>query len=193
MSPSNAVGLDGRCGALKKNGEECKLRAGHGTEHVGRGTCKLHGGNSPSHVAKAQREEAVEAVERYGLAVEVDPNDALLEELHRCAGHVSWLNVKVSELQGDQGAGLIQSSPAGLRPSVWVELYHLERKRLTDVAKTCLDAGIDERRVVVAEKTGQLFAQAIEGILSDLGVADDPRVGDVVRKRLTLIQGGRAA
>jgi len=36
------------CGATKRNGEDevCKLPAGWGTEHVGEGRCKLHGGNA---------------------------------------------------------------------------------------------------------------------------------------------------
>lgn len=34
------------CGKLKRNGEPCENRAGAGTEHLGEGPCRLHGGNA---------------------------------------------------------------------------------------------------------------------------------------------------
>jgi hypothetical protein len=39
---------DGRtCGAKTRKGTSCQARAGHGTDHVGQGKCKLHGGATP--------------------------------------------------------------------------------------------------------------------------------------------------
>ena len=35
------------CEARNRQGKPCKLRAGWGTNHVGHGRCKLHGGKSP--------------------------------------------------------------------------------------------------------------------------------------------------
>ena len=34
------------CGAKNRNGEPCKLKAGWGTDHLGEGRCKFHGGKS---------------------------------------------------------------------------------------------------------------------------------------------------
>lgn len=38
------------CGRSKRDGsgEDCSLPAGWGTDHVGEGACKLHGGNTPT-------------------------------------------------------------------------------------------------------------------------------------------------
>lgn len=36
-----------RCNAHTRAGKRCKAWAGQGTEHLGTGRCKLHGGNSP--------------------------------------------------------------------------------------------------------------------------------------------------
>lgn len=47
-----------RCGAKTREGGECKLKAGQGTEHPGYGRCKYHGGNTPAHKAAAAREAA---------------------------------------------------------------------------------------------------------------------------------------
>jgi len=35
------------CGASTRNGEPCSLPAGWGTDHIGEGRCKLHGGATP--------------------------------------------------------------------------------------------------------------------------------------------------
>jgi hypothetical protein len=188
------------CGAKTRGGGTCKLRAGQGTDHLGVGRCKLHGGSTPNHVAAARRQQAEQAVATYGLPREVEPHDALLEELWRTAGHVSWLATKIAELEE---SGLKQYAPAGTyqsvvdgidralvweRPSVWLELYERERKHLAAVAKTCVDVGVEERRVQLAEQHGALLARVIDGIAADLGVKDDPRFPAVVRRHLTLVQ-----
>jgi hypothetical protein len=61
--------------------------------------CKLHGGASPTHVRAAQRREAERAVELFGLPREVEPHQALIEEVYRAAGHVAWLGEVVGQLE----------------------------------------------------------------------------------------------
>jgi hypothetical protein len=187
------------CGATTRAGGQCGRPAGWGTEHVGFGKCKLHGGKSPSGNKHAEREQAHAAVVTYGLPREIDPHAALLEELHRTAGHVAWLGQIIAS-----GKMAVEQSPTrkartvkldqdvfggGQQPSVWVELYHRERKHFADVAKTCIAVGIEERRVQIAEQQGQLLAEVIRGVLTDLGVVGRPEVPAVVRKHLTLVAG----
>jgi hypothetical protein len=57
--------------------------------------------------------------------------------------------------------------------------------RLVDYSKVAIAAGIEERRVKLAEQQGALLAQAIRGILAELGVGDRPEVPAVVRRHLT--------
>lgn len=52
--------------------------------------------------AKIQVEEAHRAVVTMGLSRKIGPHEALLEEIGRTAGHVTWLEGKVQELQPDQ-------------------------------------------------------------------------------------------
>lgn len=182
------------CGAKKRQGTgTCTRPAGWGTEHVGYGTCKLHGGKTRSGKVAAERQQAEEAVVLYGLPREVDPHAALLEELHRAAGHVAWLGGLVAHLSDDltqqqhlEAGGTVE------RPSVWLELYQRERTNLGRIAKTCVDVGIEERRVTLAEQQGQLIAQVLRGVLTDLGVADHPEAQEVVRKHLTLVSDAAA-
>lgn len=135
------------------------------------------------------------------MSLEVDPHTALLEELERTAGHVAWLRLKVDKIaQADGEDALVgpvgQSGPSesggvhhpSIEPSVWLKLYQAERKHLMDIAKACIAAGIEERRVKLAEQQGELMAKVIQGILKDLGVADKPETPKIVRKHLTLLE-----
>jgi hypothetical protein len=178
-----------RCGAKTRSGAPCAKTAGWGTSHNGFGNCKLHGGASPNGEKHGKRLEAEQAVVTYGLPREVDPHSALLEELHRTAGHVAWLGQLVGDLnQRDlKQYQLAESGGVIERPAIWVELYHRERAHFAKVAKTCVDVGIEERRVKLAEQQGELLAQVIRGVLTDLGVADHPEAPAVVRRHLTLV------
>ncbi len=194
--PEGEVG--GQCGAETRGGTLCEKAAGWGTDHVGIGRCKLHGGNMPTHVKRAQLVQAVQAVETYGLPREVLPFDALLEELQRTAGHVAWLGAQVRGMEGDHLVGPVGESGLDLKtgtehhpgyePSVWLKLYQAERKHLTDVAATCIKCGIAERQVRIAEQQGQLLAEVIAAILKDLKVPAD-KARPIVRKHLTAVQG----
>ncbi len=165
-----------RCKAHNRSGQQCGRPAMNGQK-----VCRQHGGLATRALANAKRkleaDAAREAVATYGLPREVMPQQALLEELHRTAGHVAWLGIQLNETA---------RLTVGEEPSVWVKLYQAERKHFADVAKTCIQAGIEERRVRIAEEQGRLIAQVIRGILNDLDVADRPEVPDIVRKHLTL-------
>src|SRR2546426_557183 len=110
------------CGAkLNKKRGTCKKPAGHGTSHPGYGYCSLHLGCTPMGERWAIMKE-IEAKRRgYGVALDLDPHDALL---------------------------------------------------------LCIRIG---------EGEGRLLAEAVRGILEELGVGKDPRVPTIVRKYLTQI------
>lgn len=185
-----------RCTAKSsRSGKRCKKAKAHGTD-----VCATHGAGAPQVKAAGQRrrEEAAAraAVETYGLPVEIDPHDALLQEVHRTAGHVAWLGNIVRDLERDDlvwgttelaersgsewGTAHIEKSG----PNVWLDLYQRERAHLVKVAKTAIDAGIDERRVQLAEQQGQLIVQVIRATLADLGVEVTPDVAAKVGRHL---------
>ena len=204
-------------------------RAPHG--HCGRAAakgqvvCHKHGGATKQAKAAAGRRleqaEAARAAATYGLPVEIEPHEALLQELYRTQGIVEWLqeliaqleheattlpNVSVSAVSLDEAfepdedeppdtssgrSGLKQYTRDGRltweKPSVWVELYQAERKHLADVASRCIKAGVDERRVQLAEQQGRLLAKVLVGVLGDLGI--DPQTDEarqVVTRHLQL-------
>jgi hypothetical protein len=177
---------DEQCTARsKRSGKRCAKYAIPGLK-----VCKTHGGGTKAAQAAAARNVAAAAaqaaVTTYGLPIDIDPLDALLSELHRTAGHVAYLGQLVATLD-DRGLGQ-STTNMGRIPSVWVGLYQEERRHLANVAASCLRAGVDERRVQLAERQGQLVADVIRAILVDLGV--DPANEDVravVRRRLVAV------
>lgn len=185
------------CGATKRNGDPCGRTPGWGTPHPGYGNCKNHGGCTPNGIKHAAEEAARDAVQRYALPREIDPHDALIEELERTAGWVAFLNEQVQaisevndmrQLKGGGKDGIPEEVP-----HIWIQMLKDERIHLVNVAKTCVAVGIEERRVKMAEEQGQLMAQVVRGILADLDIPLSPEVQTVVRKNFTLIQGGAAA
>jgi len=190
------------CGAKRKPRDDedpkgeyfCRRVAGFGTEHLGTGRCKYHGGNSPSHAIRAERDRhqadldrASHEVARLGLPLDVDPQEALLQEVHRSAGAVAYLQRIVSSLEVDE---LKQTTSDNVgrdweRPAVWIELYENERKLLVAASQAAIRCGVAERQVRIAERQGELIANAVRAILTDLGVLNHPRATEVVRRELT--------
>jgi len=77
-------------------------------------------------------------------------------------------------------------------PSIWYELYSRERDRLIKVCSEAIRAGIEERKVQLAESQGALVAEAIRRILQDLGLSpeQESRVSEVVPRHLRALGGG---
>lgn len=175
-----------KCPFIKKDGTPCGQVAGLGTDHLGFGNCKFHGGTSKAHRIHASREMAAQAVRTLGLDVKIDPQRALLEELWRTAGHVVWLRERIEEFESDD---LLHLTELGFKPRAFLDVYQKERDHLAKVAKTCLDAGVAERQVRIAEEQGALVAMAIKAILADLDLTPEQaeQAPGVVRRHLSAI------
>lgn len=191
------------------SGKACHRPAGWGTDHAGTGRCKLHGGSTATHRAAAREEQARLAVATLGLPRVVDPGQALLEEVHRTAGHVAWLASVVAELGRDEVVwGVVEevdrpageNSPGGTEvkrkagPNAWVALYQAERKHLAQVSKAAIDAGVSERVVAVYEQIAASYVQVLERVLDRLDLSEEQRVlvPGVVQAELRAITGGAA-
>ena len=198
--------IEGRCRARRGDGEWCTKWPVKGAK-----VCGTHGGRAPQVKAAAKRrleeESAQMAVATYGLPREVAPDQALLEEVHRTAGHVAWLAEVVGQLEhGEVTWGLVEETDAppgengggGVTTkhkaavNVWVKLYQDERRHLAAVCRDALAAGIAERQVRLAEQQGALLAGAVSRILDALGLSPAQRelVSVVVPRELRAISGG---
>jgi hypothetical protein len=103
-----------------------------------------------------------------------------------------WGTKAITRKDSGQFPGVDTTSAAS--PSVWYELYAKERQHLVMVCSAALKAGVEERRVRLAESQGDLVATAIRRILDALGLteAQQALVGTVVPRELRLIAGGTA-
>lgn len=182
-----STGRDERalCGAAKRQGPgNCTQVAGWGTDHVGTGPCKLHGGSTAAHRRRAARLVLADTVA--GLADElrpqvdgVHPFDVLLgavegahlmrlvyERLvHQLAPQPSEADSAEPRdaLYGADHLGDHRSHPLTGDLERWT-------RTAGDLSSKALAAGIDERRVRLAESQGRLVAEAVGGILADIEV-----------------------
>lgn len=178
-----------RCNGTTSAGGRCRKQPLKGAT-----VCRTHGGSAPQVRAAAEQRllerQALVAAEAFGLPREVDPHTALLEELHRCAGAVQWLGAIVADLDRKdvvwgktrevRGTAAEDGADNGVtyaaQTNAFVRLWQEERDRLAKVAKTCVDVGIEERRVRLAESAGQQLAAVIRSVLDQLELSDEQRV-----------------
>lgn len=179
-----------RCGAnLTKGDGTCANGAGAGTGHRGVGYCVYHGGKTRSHQAKARREIIQRVVAGMGIPIETTPEQALMSEVYRSAGHVQWMSDVIADWEYNAPRELIlQLGETGYEKAAWIRVYQDERAHLARVAKAAIDAGIAERVVQLATTQAGLINQAITQILTDLGQDPrDPQVRRVVANRLSAV------
>lgn len=142
---------------------------------------------------------------------DTDPGEILLSEIRRTAGHIEWLANNLQNSDPEQfvrglwlakrQSGFIKEdeidtgdlSQAG---AMWLELYMTERRHLATICRTALAAGIEERRVRLAERQAERVGEAFRGVLFDLGelfgLEIDPendRVRAIVYKHLMTASG----
>lgn len=169
------------------------MDAGWGTDHPGMGCCKLHGGNTPAHqtaaVVAGNLVKAKRAAGQLGIGVsyEVDPREALLGELYRTAGMVAFYEAVINGEHPDYAEPVELTKLTlynGEQPSVWLTMYEKERDRLAKVAKMCIDVGLAERQIRIAETQAMMIVTVMRRIFDDLGISSRPELAHVVRLRL---------
>lgn len=209
------------CGAQLPNkppGVTCHNVAGFRTEHLGVGCCYRHGGATGSHQRAAEVEIARLECDRLGIPITIDPGEALIQELWETAGNVAFYRELVQQLpthpepdeyhppeRGDDSGywergetGVygrtyhVSGVPTGeAKPHILVTLYNDERQHLTAVASAALKAGVEERRVRIAEGYAEQIAAFARGLMIEFGI--DPqseKAQAAYRRQLTLAAGG---
>lgn len=174
-----------RCRATAKHsGNQCA-----NTAVAGGLVCHKHGGSAPQVRAKAAariaEHQARYAAEKLAVPIDTTPEQALIDEVKRAAGMVAFYQARIEEIDADDRDSLVwgktKEDMSGefpgptyeAVPNVWLQLWNQERDRLTRVATAAIKAGIEERRVKLAEQEGALVAAVIRRILDQLGLTPE--------------------
>ena len=190
-----------RCSAKRRNGEQCGAWAVKGAT-----VCRMHGGSSPqarqAAARRVQEEKAAKEALRLAQPIATDPAQALLDLVSSAAGEVAYWRARVDEIQdrdekrltsgltkiteGKDRGGVTTlrtvETIAAIEYRMWVDA----QERLARYATAALRAGVEERRVRLAEDQGALVAQVIRRILDRLDLSEwqAEMVGSIVPEEL---------
>ena len=176
------------CGAKKTQGGTCQQPAGLGTNHLGHGHCKFHGGATPNGEKAGAKAELNAMAER----LPVTPSEAVVGTLELVAGQLAYATLKVGELGEDE---MFVSSIAGKVPHHWIQMQGSLQERIVKFAGAAASMGVAERKVDLLEAQTQMMGQLLESVMKEVGLtpAQKKKVGPAIRNGLTLILGGKAA
>lgn len=167
----------------------------------GLNVCRSHGAVGLARQVAGQRIALLSAAGPIGDLMrecdipDQDPVQGLLEVVRVSGSMMRLLTVKVAELAEDpeiqhvlvEGSnGELSTREKADRQSFWgltkdaemtvhpyVKLLREWTERYERACKTCLDAGIAERQVKLAEDQGELLATAVKGILTALNLTPE--------------------
>ena len=194
--PSDGAGApwhDCHCGLTHPHG--CRAHSHRGTQPcggmavTGLTVCVAHGARTPTSIAKTERaktERRTRALvratlaEAYGDQVpHIDPADAMLQAVAWKYAEVLALRSKVAELDDkDRVWGKTRRKTGGddagttreAKPNVWWTELQRAEEQLVRFAKACRDARVDEAKVLLAKRQGDMVANVIKGILDALAL-----------------------
>jgi hypothetical protein len=165
------------CGAMTKRGVRCRAFAGQGTDHLGVGTCKYHGGATPAAKKHAIDLEAKARLVKLGQPLtHTSAPEALDGLLRATAGHVAWLQQEIMEME-DLGTA---------EAAVLLRMYDTERDRLTRITEVALKNGLDEAKVRMEKSRADLLVRRIKDAakIAGLSKAQLELFGAALRKSL---------
>ncbi|MHA7158824.1 hypothetical protein ACX8Z7_12355 [Glutamicibacter endophyticus] len=154
---------------------------------LGGTVCRMHGGAARQVAAKAaarrQQETIQSLLANLGTPTPVDPGQALLELIAAKNGEVHWLRAVVQSIEQDSLVWGRADYENGIGPqgpidkytdkasvNIWWEMLRKAEDQLASYSSAALKAGIEERRVRLAERTGNQVAAAMRRILDRLNL-----------------------
>lgn len=191
----------------KRPGEQCGAYPVRGLK-----VCMAHGGASRKSRAAAARnleqEKLARVARRLGTPhTDLDPAQALLDLVASKAGEVEWLRHQVELLEHDGdlwwgetkvvakdnpefGAQFDRTEEA--RQHIVYAMLHKAEDQLARYAAETLKAGVDERQVRLAERTGEQFETALTALLTAIHATPDQlaAAGDAIPRILRNLAGG---
>lgn len=160
--------IPGKCNARNRNGTLCKRAAGWGTAHVGSGRCSYHTGNTPNGIKSAAAQDLKAEAVRLGISLEMEPHDLMLAAVYAAAGSLQHAQARVAEIGPE-----LEDTDRGRYAQ---ERYTQALERASKVAKDAMTAGVSDRRIRLAQRWGELIAQAAERAMGRMAERFPPDV-----------------
>lgn len=163
----------------ERKGDPCTHEAGWGTNHVGFGLCRKHGGNTDSAKKNAQR-QMVEDEVRQQLGLEdwvpiTDPYSALADHAGKGAAIEEILRLKVEELSSLKQYGGDLGDRISVIFEAWERAYARLSSNLQAMARLDLEDRIARVQSRVDERTSELVSGALAGALNAGNVSAEDR------------------
>lgn len=151
--------------------------------------------------------------------VEMEPHEALLMCVRIAAGEVAYCNQRIADVAVEDYVGkeiLTTEEELSLtgdddkpesfwdhkkvereteaKVHIWIAVRIGATDRLARYSKMAIDAGVEERRIRLAERWGEDLAKVIRGILDDLRLSEEQikRAPDIVRSHLVALETPKA-
>lgn len=176
------------CNAKTRSGTPCAKSAGAGTDHLGVGRCRLHGGAAPALQLAGVVELARREVAVMGQPLNIEPHEAILECIRVTAGEVQYASEQIAMLDDP-----LVDTMFGQQLHAWITVRQRAMDRLVMYSATALKAGVEERLVTAAERYASELADTMRRLVVALGHDPaDPKVREAMRGTLTLIAGQAA-
>lgn len=170
------------CGAkLKKEVGTCKMHAGWGTNHVGSGPCKLHGGSTPN-VVKAHQRKLLEARVRGELASReifpvTDPTAAYADLAGEVWAFKELCREKIAELNSWDYTDM--KGTTGLEPviALYQDALSQVQKTLADMLRIGLSAeALQAAKERPSREQAEALSKVIQRLLDDLDLTVDQKM-----------------
>ncbi len=170
------------------------MASGWGTDHVGVGRCKLHGGKTATHRTHGARAQATAvARQMFGEDFVITPVHNPLAEFAAFTGKVlAWM--ATMERLTAQLAEPGYAGTTGEQIHAAVQLFERAMDRANTVLATYAKLGIDERLARITEAQAQMIERAIDAALAAAGLVGAPQAEAkrAVARNLRVIDGGMA-
>lgn len=151
--------IEGNCNVVRK-GKRCIKTAGWGTDHPGYGPCKHHMGSVPTVALNAHKQAAVAHARSLAGEMDISPVEALLWGVRLGAGAVAYWR------------DLLDREDLPIEVALAVEnTYGEERDRMVKTAAICIQAGLAEKRVKIAERQGTMVTAMLEAAMQENGIS----------------------
>lgn len=171
----------------KRSGKQCGQWKMNGTN-----VCRMHGAANKQSKTKHKRTKDTARIERtarrLGTPVDgQDPSQVLLDQVASKAAEVEWLKRQVELIENDDDLfwstqrELTRELPAGDTTETTKEatqhiiysVLHKAQDQLVRYAGETLRAGVEERQVKAAERTGEQFEQVLMTVLSSINATPE--------------------